>query len=105
FMAQDEFTGANERFPATRWSVIAGVRSEDGAGAHASAGHALRGLLEARLQVRALALESRCPRRSGSYPGIFRRNAGARVESRGSGIEPTRGDISPTLAGRRAHPH
>jgi RNA polymerase sigma factor (sigma-70 family) len=30
-MAQDEFTKANERFPATRWSVIAGVRSEDGA--------------------------------------------------------------------------
>ena len=28
-MAQDEFTGANERFPATRWSIIAGVRSED----------------------------------------------------------------------------
>jgi RNA polymerase sigma factor (sigma-70 family) len=28
-MAQDEFTGGNERFPATRWSVIAGVRSED----------------------------------------------------------------------------
>lgn len=30
-MAQDEFTGGDERFPATRWSVIAGVRSEDGA--------------------------------------------------------------------------
>ena len=28
-MAQDEFTGGNERFPATRWSVIAAVRSED----------------------------------------------------------------------------
>jgi len=28
-MAQDEFSGGNERFPATRWSVIAGVRSED----------------------------------------------------------------------------
>jgi RNA polymerase sigma factor (sigma-70 family) len=31
FMAQDEFTGADERFPATRWSVIAGIRGEDGA--------------------------------------------------------------------------
>jgi RNA polymerase sigma factor (sigma-70 family) len=30
-MAQHEFTGGDERFPATRWSVIAGVRSEDGA--------------------------------------------------------------------------
>jgi len=30
-MAQDEFTGGSERFPATRWSVIAGVRSADGA--------------------------------------------------------------------------
>ena len=28
-MAQDEFTGGDERFPATRWSVIVGVRSED----------------------------------------------------------------------------
>lgn len=30
-MAQHEFTGGDERFPATRWSVIPGVRSEDGA--------------------------------------------------------------------------
>jgi RNA polymerase sigma factor (sigma-70 family) len=30
-MAQDEFTGAPDRFPATRWSVIGGVQSEDGA--------------------------------------------------------------------------
>jgi DNA-directed RNA polymerase specialized sigma24 family protein len=30
-MAQDEITGGDERFPITRWSVIAGVRSEDGA--------------------------------------------------------------------------
>lgn len=30
-MTQDEFTGGNGRFPATRWSVIAGVRSADGA--------------------------------------------------------------------------
>jgi RNA polymerase sigma factor (sigma-70 family) len=28
-MAQDEFTGGDERFPATRWSVIVGVRSQD----------------------------------------------------------------------------
>jgi RNA polymerase sigma factor (sigma-70 family) len=30
-MAQHEFRGGGERFPATRWSVIAGVRSEDAA--------------------------------------------------------------------------
>jgi hypothetical protein len=30
-MAQHAFTGGDERFPATRWSVIAGVRSEDAA--------------------------------------------------------------------------
>jgi len=30
-MTQNEFTGGNGRFPATRWSVIVGVRSEDGA--------------------------------------------------------------------------
>ncbi len=30
-MAQDEFTGGDERFPTTRWSVIIGIRSEDGA--------------------------------------------------------------------------
>jgi RNA polymerase sigma factor (sigma-70 family) len=29
-MTQDDLTGGNERFPATRWSVIAAVRSEDG---------------------------------------------------------------------------
>jgi len=29
-MAQDEFTSGHERFPATRWSVVEGVRSEDG---------------------------------------------------------------------------
>jgi RNA polymerase sigma factor (sigma-70 family) len=30
-MVQDDFTGGHERFPATRWSVIEGARSEDGA--------------------------------------------------------------------------
>ncbi len=30
-MVQDEFTGGHERFPATRWSVIEGARSEDAA--------------------------------------------------------------------------
>jgi hypothetical protein len=30
-MAEDEFTGGSERFPATRWSVIEGARISDGA--------------------------------------------------------------------------
>jgi RNA polymerase sigma factor (sigma-70 family) len=30
YMTHDEFTGADGRFPATRWSVVEGVRSADG---------------------------------------------------------------------------
>ena len=30
-MIRDDYMGGNERFPATRWSVIQGARSEDGA--------------------------------------------------------------------------
>jgi len=41
-MAQHEFTGGDERFPATRWSVIAGVRSEDGGSASERWAHCAR---------------------------------------------------------------